>query len=126
MASQLFDTVAKEDHLSLYENGKPKHSRIFKYLDFNKNDVAKATGVAKNSIRYDYRIPAEVRDRLKEWANLLNLVAGFFGGDEEKTVQWIMTPNPMLGDFSPRDMIRLGRYKKLIKFILTAIDENKA
>lgn len=125
MATNLFDTIPEQDYLSLYERGKPKYNRIVKYLDFDQKDITKATGVPKSSIRYDNKMPAELRDRIAEWATLLNLVAGYFKGNETKTLQWITTPNPLLGDFSPRDMIRIGRYKKLIKFILTAIAENK-
>jgi len=55
-----------------------------------------------------------------------NLVAEFFDGDPVKTALWFRTPNPMLGDMSPRDMIRYGRYKRLQKFILEAREEGDA
>ena len=29
--------------------------------------------------------------------------------------------NPLLGDISPRDMIRLGRFERLRKFIINAV-----
>jgi len=32
----------------------------------------------------------------------------------------------MLGDMSPRDMLRYGRYKRLQKFILAAREEDTA
>ena len=65
------------------------------------------------------------QEHMMEWATALNLVAGFFESDEQKTMLWFSTPNPLLGDMSPRDMIRVGRIKKLLKFIQTAVDENK-
>lgn len=40
-----------------------------------------------------------------------------FGGDAEKTALWFRTKNPMLGDVSPRDMIRLRRFDRLRRFI---------
>jgi uncharacterized protein (DUF2384 family) len=55
----------------------------------------------------------------------LNLVAQFFG-DEQKTVLWLKTPNPLLGDMTPRDMIRIGRFKKLRRFIQNALSENES
>lgn len=124
MASNLFSTIPEKDYLSLYEGKTAKLNRIAKYLKFNHEEVAKATGVPKSSVRKDNKMSKVLRDRINEWANLLNLVAGYFDGDGEKTVQWLITPNPLLGDISPRDMIRLGRYKKLIKFVLNALTEN--
>jgi len=121
--SNLFDTIPEQDYLSLYEDKKPQYNRIVKYLDFDQGDIAKATGVPKSSVRYDNKMPAVLRERISEWAILLNLIAGHFKGSEVKTIQWITTPNPLLGDISPRDMIRLGRYKKLIKFVLNALAE---
>jgi hypothetical protein len=38
---------------------------------------------------------------------------------------WFKTPNPLLGDIAPRDMIRIGRFKKLRQFILQALSENE-
>jgi uncharacterized protein (DUF2384 family) len=121
----IFDTVPTKDYLSLYEDKKPQFNRITKFLNFKKDDIAKATGLSQNSVRYDEKMPPELKERIKEWAVLLNLVAGFFKGDPEKTHQWFITINPLLGDIAPRDMIRFGRFKKLFKFVMNALAENK-
>jgi uncharacterized protein (DUF2384 family) len=71
-------------------------------------------------LRFDARIPPDLRDRLEQIANICTLVAEYFDSDSERTALWFRTPNPMLGDVSPRDMIRLGRYKRLLKFVLEA------
>ncbi len=76
-------------------------------------------------VRYDERMPQILKDKLREWAILFNLVAQFFEGDPIKTALWFKTVNPMLGGISPRDMIRFGRYQKLLKFILDALSENQ-
>lgn len=123
MKSNLFDTVP-EDVMSFYDDKRPNGNRIVKFLDFKQEDVSKVVGVPKSSIRYDDKMPEELRRRLFEWATLINLVAGHFK-DEVKTVQWFTTPNPLLGGISPRDMIRFGRYKKLLKFVQTALAENR-
>jgi len=116
----LFDNVP-EDHLSVYKDP----ARTVSLLDFGKKDVAKATNVALQSIRYDNQMPRELKERLNEWAVLLNMVAEYFKGDVKKTVLWFTLPNPLLGNHSPRDMIRFGRYKKLRRFIWNALHENK-
>ncbi len=122
----IFSNIPQKDYLSLFNKGEAKPSKVIDFVDFKKDDVAKATGVPPNSVRYDERMPQILKDRLWEWATLLNLVAQFFGGDVEKTALWFKTPNPMLGDISPRDMIRFGRYQKLCKFILNALSENQS
>ena len=68
-------------------------------------------------------MPAELKERLTEWATVLNLVEGFFN-NQDKTLLWFTIPNPLLGGMSPRDMIRVGRFRKLLNFIQTALDEN--
>jgi len=123
--TSLFSTVPK-DYLSFYDGKAPQYNRIADFLHFNKEDVSRATGFSKNSVRYDDdRMSPELKDRIREWAVLYNIVAGFFEGDSEKTYLWFTTLNPLLGNVAPRDMIRFGRYKKLLKFVMNALTENK-
>ncbi len=51
-------------------------------------------------------------------------VCEFYGGDVDKTWKFFKSANPNLGNKSPLEMIRLGRTKKLFKYIDTAINEN--
>ena len=121
----LFDTVSKTDHLAFFKNKQPVYNRIKDFLSFKNEDISTATGVPLKSIRFDDDIPLEVEERMREWANALNLVAEHFKGDATKTALWFTTPNPLLGNVTPRDMIRFGRYNKLFKFIFNALAENK-
>lgn len=125
LSHDIFSNIPKKDYLSLLDKGEARASKVIEFVDFRKDDVAKAAGVPSNSVRYDERMPQILKDRLREWANLLNLVAQFFEGDAIKTALWFKTTNPILGDISPRDMIRFGRYHKLLKFILNALSENQ-
>jgi hypothetical protein len=117
--------MSDKDYFKLFnKNNVVQGDKVVKLLKYKKQDVAAATNVSLNSIRYEEeRIPAELRERLTEWAIALNLVAGFFN-DLDKTILWFSTPNPLLGNISPRDMIRIGRSKKLLNFIQTALNEN--
>jgi uncharacterized protein (DUF2384 family) len=45
------------------------------------------------------------------------IVADFFQGDADKINAWWYTPNPMLGDVKPAEMIGWGREEKLLKII---------
>ena len=74
-------------------------------------------------MRYDDAMPEQVRERLEEIANTINLVARALDGDLDKTLVWFKTRNPLLGDIAPREMIRLGRYERLRKFIIHAMNE---
>ena len=122
---ELFATVAKKDYLQLFDGERPKCHDVMEFIGFKKPDIAKATGVPLASVRWDQKMPEELRTRLSEWANLFNLVAEFFNGDIPKTARWFALSNPMLGNISPRDMIRFGRYKRLSKFIVNALSENR-
>lgn len=121
----IFSNIASKDYLSLFEGGRPKYKAVTEILGFRKPDVAKATAVPLGSVRNDERMPQELVDRLAEWANLLNLVAGHFSGDMKRTAMWFAARNPMLGDIAPRDMVRFGRYNKLLKFVLNALTSNR-
>ena len=121
----LFSNIPKKDYLCLLNKGEVRAAKIIDFMEFRKDDVAKAAGVPTNSVRYDKRMPHMLRDRLIEWANLFNLVAQFFEGDPIKTELWFKTSNPMLGDITPRDMIRYGRSQKLLRFIINALAENQ-
>lgn len=121
----IFATVPKEDYLSFFDEDQPVYNRIKEFLEFKNEDISTATGIPLKSIRLDERMPLEVQERMREWANVLNLVAEHFNGDVRKTALWLTTSNPLLGNMAPRDMIRFGRYKKLFKFIFNALSENK-
>ena len=123
-SATLFDTVPTEDHLSLFTSGRTDYQKVIRLLDFNKKDVAKASNVSWMSVRYDQKMPKELEDRVQEWAVALALVAQYFK-NEQKTVLWFKTPNPLLGNITPRDMIRVGRFKKLHRFISNALGENE-
>ena len=121
---ELFRNVPPRDVLHLFDDGRPNAKRVVQLLNYKKEDVSVASNVPVSSVRYDVKMPEELVERIREWATALNLVANFFN-DEHKTMLWFQLPNPLLGNMSPRDMIRVGRFNKLLKFIQTALDENK-
>jgi hypothetical protein len=118
----LFNTVYKRDNLHFWQGNTLNYQRVRDFTGFDVSDIASMTGVAKSSVRYDAKAPKEVREHLENIANICNLVFQFFQ-DDVKTKLWLQTPNPMLGNVSPRDMLRFGRYAKLLKFITLAMEE---
>jgi hypothetical protein len=120
----LFCTVPKEDYLALFHSGGTDYQRVVELLDFGKRDVARAANVSLQSVRYDRKMPKDLEERVREWAVALALVAQYFK-DEQKTLLWFKTPNPLLGNIPPREMIRVGRFKKLHRFITNALRENE-
>ena len=123
----LFQTVPKKNYIfdSLRSGKSEEFQNVARFFEFKNEDVAKATDISRASIRYDEKMPDELQERLREWAVVVNLVAEFFDGNLERTVQWFRMPNPLLGYMAPREMIRVGRFKKLLKFISTAIEEGR-
>jgi hypothetical protein len=121
----LFDTVP-DDLLQFGHGDAFDAKRVPDMLGFKKEDVSRLASVSVKSVRYDDAIPEQVRERLEEIASTINMVAKAFDGDVAKTTTWFRARNPMLGDVSPRDMIRLGRYERLRKFIINAMMERAA
>jgi hypothetical protein len=118
----LFDTVP-DDLLHFGHGDSFDAKRVPNMLGLKKEDVSRLASVSVKSVRYDGAIPEQVRERLEEIASTINMVAKAFDGDVEKTTAWFRARNPLLGDVSPRDMIRLGRYERLRKFIINAMME---
>lgn len=123
--NDLFATVPTSRYMPFYSEGTTDLKKVANFLEFSNNDVAKIADVSENSVRYSgTRVPQSVKTRLEEIANTCEIVASNFNGDKEKTVLWFKMENPMLGNLTPRDMIRFGRYKKLKKFIFDAMKGN--
>jgi hypothetical protein len=119
----LFDTVPPD--LMGFGLGSSFNAKsVQSFLSLKKEEVSRIADVSPKSVRFDEAMPEPVRERLQEIAITINLVAKVFGGDVDKTVTWFKTRNPLLGDISPRDMIRLGRFERLRKFILLAMTED--
>jgi len=120
----LFQNVYQTDPLEFWSNHGLDYKKVTDFLDLNTNELSKIGGVSKRSVRLDDRIPNDLKERLEQIANICAIVAGYFEGDVDKTALWFKTPNPMLGSISPREMIRFGRYKRLLKFITESQEAN--
>lgn len=122
--ASLFDNVPKSDPLNLWSPAGLDYRGVSELLEYDKNELSKLAGVAKSSVRFDAKIPRELKERLEQIAVIASLVAEYFEGNVERTALWFRMPNPMLGGLAPRDMIRRGRYNKLLNFVLEARGEN--
>lgn len=120
-STSLFANIASDDRLGLYREAVFQPKALVEFLKLNNNEVSQVSGIKKSSVRYDALIPAQMLERLEEIGNICNLVAAHFNGDARKTALWFKTKNPLLGDVSPRDMIRFGRYDRLRRFVISAI-----
>jgi len=117
--STILNTIPTTDYLGLFQGNTPRN--VVRFLELTQNEVSKAMGIEKKSIRYDKDMPKDLARRLQEIAVICELIAGYFNGDPQKTALWFRVKNPALGGISPRDMIRFGRYQKLEKFIRNAL-----
>jgi hypothetical protein len=120
----VFESIPKEDPFHLFKGSQPDIHKVQRVLKFTKKDTAKASNVPESSVRWDDRTPKELIDRVTEWAIAIALVSEYFN-DFDKTILWFAVPNTQLGGITPRDMIRIGRFKKLLKYIQVALAENK-
>ncbi len=124
MPGRLFSTVPVQDHLGFWAQQVLDPRRVAKFLSLDKRQVARIANVSPASVRWDKKIPQEVLDHLTEIAVICALVAQFFQGDVRKTQLWFQTRNPLLGNLSPRDMVRYGRQQKLRRVVMEALDAN--
>src|ERR1700693_1972148 len=96
----LFRTVPEKDYVGFWAGQSFKAEAVVDFLEFTKADTAKIAGVSVASVRFDHKMPREVRDRLMELATLCELIAEHFRGDVVKTALWFKTANPLLGQVS--------------------------
>lgn len=122
-AAALFSTVPAHDYLQFWQGGRFQPQRVVRFLGLAKEEVAQLAEVAVSSVRFDGKAPRDLTDRLSEIAATCALVAQFFDGNAIKTGLWFKTANPLMGDVSPRDMIRRGRHSELRRFVIEAVSE---
>lgn len=122
----LFRNLPDRDWVEFGEGDSFDAKKVTEWLNLKKSDVSRITDVAQTSVRWDSAMPEIMRDRLEEIAVVINSVAQVFDGDSTKTALWFRTRNPMLGDVAPRDMIRLGRFDRLRRFIISAMADSRA
>lgn len=93
------------------------------FFDRKKDKISALTGVTKSSVRYDNKMPKEVKELLQFTASIFHLVYNHFNHDLKKTKLWFELPNPMLGvSMTPQNMIYIGRHKKLFQIVSSAIE----
>ena len=113
----IFNTVPKHDVFGFYHNGKLKYKDVASAINFNRQEISQAARVAVSSVRYEEnKIPDKMKDFLQSITWLLNVSYESLK-DKEKVVQWFNLPNPACGGFSPKDMICMGQYKKLMRIV---------
>ena len=117
--ASLFSTIP-DDQLGFWANRTLRSRKVADFLELDKTDVARVSNVSVKSVRFDEKIPNEVLKHLEQIAIICGLVAEFFRGNAVKTSLWFRTKNPMLGELSPRDMIRYGRMEKLMQVVQEA------
>jgi hypothetical protein len=119
--SSMFDNIAKDKLLKLLydkvEEGTINAKVLVEFLELDRADVANICDINLESVRYDQKMPQQIRIKFIEIANLCELVAENFGGDQIKTRTWFLVKNPLLGDSSPIDLIKNGQIDKLYSSI---------
>jgi len=119
--ASVLDSVPKGDPVGFWHaNGNLNGKEVARFVDISTHEAAKIAHIKTKSVRFDDRMPRELERHLRSMANICTHVAEYFDSDLAKTKLWLETPNPALGDISPKTMMRFGKYKKLLKFVLQA------
>ncbi len=61
---------------------------------------------------------------VKKITYMYNRVLEFFQENDAKTCMWFEAKNPLLGDYSPMELIQMGRIDRVKSFIDCQLDEN--
>lgn len=117
----IFENVERANAIGFMRDGHIDYSKAVKFLNMDKKKIAKASGLAVASVRFDERMPTDLKTYLNELLTVVDLVYTHLDKDIAKTKSWLMLPNPLLGGVSPLHMIHLGKQKKLLKFIESSI-----
>ena len=118
---KLFSNIAHTKVSEFYtEDGQTDYKAVASiFLKLSNEDLAKIAQVSVKTVRFDEsKMPQSLKERIEEIKNICELVAEMLGGDIKKTQLWFTTKNHMLGNLSPRDMIRYGRYNKLLDILM--------
>ncbi len=117
---KLFSNVATSKNPYFYkENGDPDFKKVQVFLSLSNSDLAKISKISLKSVRFEAdRMPPALKERIREIMNICELAAEMLGGNIERTQLWFTTKNNSLGNISPRDMIRFGRYGKLLDILM--------
>ena len=126
--NQLFANLPTGNLLGVIkENGVYDYQQAAKLVGINsKKAVAKAAGIPELSVRYDDRMSVNLKEFFNEIISVLSIVAKEMNNDKDKVRLWFSMPNPVLGGVSPSQMILIGKYKKLLKFIERSLNGEMA
>lgn len=120
MQPAIYQTVPQRLPPVLFTEGQADLRKTADFLRFPSSEFARLIGTPRKAVRLDARTAEVIRVRLTEIATICALVMDFFGGDLDKTCLWFTTRNPLLGNISPREMIRLGLYRRVLRFVQEA------
>ena len=114
----LFSNIAAKKIPAFYkENGETDYKEISVFLQLSNDDLAKIARISVKTIRFNGNIPLALKERMEEMKNVCELVFEMLGSIE-KTQLWFKTKNQMLGNVSPKDLLRFGRYQKLLDVLM--------
>ena len=115
----IFNTVPKNDIFGLYNKNKGhlKYKAVADTIKFNRQEVSKATHTNISAVKYqENEIPDTIKEFFINITWLLHTTHEYLK-DKDKVIQWLDSPNPTCGGFSPKDMLLMGQYKKLVRIV---------
>lgn len=97
---------------------------IAEFLGLKTTEIARLVQLPAASVVWDSTMPQRVQEHLEAIGSEINRVAKVFDGDKAKTALWFQTPNPLLGEIAPVELIRMDKFDNLRKFIQSAVAPN--
>ena len=119
-ATQSFNTSIP-NHFGLFDiEGEVNCEKTINSIQLSKDELAQSFQLSSNQLRFD-RASKETKKVIAELAESIERVAEIFSGNKAKTKRWFNVPNPHFGNASPKDIIIIGRFERVKKFIFSNV-----
>lgn len=117
----LFCTVTKAKLSPMFatDAGEIRYKEIMEFLNLSRDDIAKATNISLESIRYDRKVRnAELRGFFLSVINIIGFALEHYD-NLERVQTWFRVTNPLLGNRQPIEVVKAGEQGTILKLLIT-------
>ena len=108
----IFKTVPRGRFNPIYSDGSLNPVKVLQFLNLCQEDMKKLTGM--KSVRLDDRMSDDLRLKILEIANLIELTAQYFDNKPAKMKAWMLSHNPKLNNLRPIDWVKDNKIQELM------------
>ena len=88
-------------------------------LDIPKAQLANAFGFSSDQLRVE-RMSKKTTESFSQLAASIEQVSNILSNNKDKTIAWFNIPNAHFGGSSPKELILIGKFRKIQNFIFSS------